>query len=158
MRNCRRNIMTHLDLSKGRAQPWSDCHKCNMPFTGHGPWAGTALSELHAAGVGLRQAGGQTSVPGVVLHQLRICEQAGTQPGPAELSGRDEEGSYKPWGWQRELLMPEWPSLCTGVTLAALRLGENLGSPGSHVFLGALLLFHALCSHRHAKLQYLKKC
>lgn len=53
--------------------------------------------------------------------------------------------------------MPEWPSLCAGVTLASLRLGEDLGSPGSHIFLGALLLFHALCSHHQAEASVLKE-
>lgn len=52
--------------------------------------------------------------------------------------------------------MPEWPSLCAGVMLAALCVGEDLESPGSHIFLRALLSFHALCSHRHAEASVLK--
>lgn len=30
MRYYIRNIIIHVDRSKGRAQPWSDCHHCNV--------------------------------------------------------------------------------------------------------------------------------
>lgn len=53
--------------------------------------------------------------------------------------------------------MPEWSSPCVGVMLVALCLGEDLGSPRSHIFLKALQLFHALCSHHHAEASVLKE-
>ena len=144
-----------VDLSKGRAQHWSDPHHCNMAIY----WALTAgrhstkctACGRHRSEMGWNNDLSFHSLAENTRNMLRLfcTSYMHLMSRPAHSQGLQNKlrgirkAFYKPREWQKELLMPEGPSLCAGGDISSVTTEWDLGS---HIFIGEFaVLFLSLC-------------
>lgn len=129
-----------VDLSKGRAQHWSDPHHYNMTIY----WAlavGRYSTECTGCGRHRSEMGWNNdlsfhSLAENTRNMLRLFYTSYVQlmSWPAHSQGlqnklrRMRKAFYKPQEWQKELLMPERPTFCTGSHINSLTTEWDLGS------------------------------
>lgn len=143
-----------VDLAKGRAQHWSDLHHYSMAIY-WAPTVGRHSTKCTACGRHRFEMGWNNdlsfhSLAENTRNMLRLFCTSYVQlmSWPAHSQGLQNKlrGMRKAFNKsrerQKELLVPEGPSLCAGSDISSLTTEWDLGS---HIFIGSLLCCFLFC-------------